>query len=494
MKKLFCIILAFFCQYPIFAQSYNSSADYKIWGVASIGKGSNSPTSSDALLELGLPGTNKGVLLPRVLDTSTIGNPGFGMFVYSISQRAICYHDGTTWHVAMSSVDADARYKLSTYVPSWGEITGKPATFAPSAHTHTLSDVTGLQTALNLKADKTTSIIAGTGLTGGGDLSANRTIAANFGTAAGTIAQGNDSRINNGQTAFSWGNHASAGYLTTTTGDARYPQLAGFYSNPNWITSLAWSKITGVPSFAPANIPLSTVLTNGNIGTTSIFLSGNGAASSFTSMYTTGSNTTTAGYSNSGDGVQLYSLAPSGPEQTKLDMQYNATTPLFSHTDAGGGFTSYGLWHQGNHPAGIATNNTLSGATVFATLNFNSAGHYIGATTRSLSPSDIGAAPVTGSANYIQNQVSVVQPGAGFWTAGAGTAGVFRSLSPVASTGGDFGFYEGTNIASANLRWRLIRTNTEGAGNAGNDFNLQSFTNTGTLLATPFSVNTFSNS
>lgn len=41
--------------------------------------------------------------------------------------------------------------------------------------------------------------------------------ASNFGTTAGTIAQGNDSRISNGQTAYGWGNHASAGYLTTDT-------------------------------------------------------------------------------------------------------------------------------------------------------------------------------------------------------------------------------------------------------------------------------------
>jgi len=45
------------------------------------------------------------------------------------------------------------------------------------------------------KAATSTTISAGTGLTGGGDLSANRTISANFGTGAGTIAQGNDSRI-----------------------------------------------------------------------------------------------------------------------------------------------------------------------------------------------------------------------------------------------------------------------------------------------------------
>ncbi len=35
----------------------------------------------------------------------------------------------------------------------------------------------------------------------------------NFGTTSGTVAEGNDSRINNGQTAFGWGNHATQGYV-----------------------------------------------------------------------------------------------------------------------------------------------------------------------------------------------------------------------------------------------------------------------------------------
>lgn len=41
----------------------------------------------------------------------------------------------------------------------------------------------------------TRQVIAGTGLTGGGDLSADRTLAVTYGTTAGTAAQGNDSRI-----------------------------------------------------------------------------------------------------------------------------------------------------------------------------------------------------------------------------------------------------------------------------------------------------------
>ncbi|HJP81025.1 MAG TPA: hypothetical protein VJ841_01355 [Candidatus Saccharimonadales bacterium] len=54
---------------------------------------------------------------------------------------------------------------------------------------------TATQTALNGKAPTTRTITAGTGLTGGGDLSADRTLAVSFGTTAGTVAQGNDSRI-----------------------------------------------------------------------------------------------------------------------------------------------------------------------------------------------------------------------------------------------------------------------------------------------------------
>lgn len=40
----------------------------------------------------------------------------------------------------------------ATRWPAWGEVTGKPSTYTPSAHTHTIANVTGLQTALDGKA------------------------------------------------------------------------------------------------------------------------------------------------------------------------------------------------------------------------------------------------------------------------------------------------------------------------------------------------------
>lgn len=94
--------------------------------------------------------------------------------------------------------------------------------------------------------------------------------AAAFGTAAGTYAQGNDSRILDGETAFTWGNHAGAGYLTSAS-------------------SLAWAKITGAPT------------TLSGYGITDAYSSSNPAgyissvpAQSFSSL--TGKPTTLSGY------------------------------------------------------------------------------------------------------------------------------------------------------------------------------------------------------
>jgi hypothetical protein len=44
------------------------------------------------------------------------------------------------------------------------------------------------------------------------------------------------------------------GAITAQSGDysAFYPLLTGSYSNPSWISALAWGKITGAPAFEPA--------------------------------------------------------------------------------------------------------------------------------------------------------------------------------------------------------------------------------------------------
>lgn len=90
------------------------------------------------------------------------------------------------------------------------------------------------------------------------DLSANRSwtitsmiypgagIAVSTGTAWGASITDNSTNWN---TAYGWGNHASAGYLTSATAATTYASLTGAYANPAFVASLAYSKITGVPAF-----------------------------------------------------------------------------------------------------------------------------------------------------------------------------------------------------------------------------------------------------
>ena len=55
-----------------------------------------------------------------------------------------------TSNLALGTTSTTA--KAGDWVPSWTDVTGKPATFPPSTHSHVIADVTGLQAALDGKA------------------------------------------------------------------------------------------------------------------------------------------------------------------------------------------------------------------------------------------------------------------------------------------------------------------------------------------------------
>lgn len=69
-----------------------------------------------------------------------------GMLVLTLS-------DGKMWKLA-SDLTTWSEFSIGASSASsvaWVDITGRPATFTPSSHTHAVSDVSGLQTALDLK-------------------------------------------------------------------------------------------------------------------------------------------------------------------------------------------------------------------------------------------------------------------------------------------------------------------------------------------------------
>jgi len=91
---------------------------------------------------------------------------------------------------------------------AWANITGTPSTFTPSSHTHVISDVTGLQTALDGK--QAAGSYAAASHTHD-DRYYTETEVGNFFSGTTAITGYNKS---NWDTAFGWGNHASQSYAT----------------------------------------------------------------------------------------------------------------------------------------------------------------------------------------------------------------------------------------------------------------------------------------
>lgn len=89
-----------------------------------------------------------------------------------------------------------------------------PAEWVKISFTGVEQQLEDILNSLALKADKTIQVIAGTGLSGGGNLQANRTLSVDYGTTEGTAAQGNDSRIVN--SVRTTGNQTISGLKTFT--------------------------------------------------------------------------------------------------------------------------------------------------------------------------------------------------------------------------------------------------------------------------------------
>jgi len=134
---------------------------------------------------------------------------------------------------------------------------GTPSTISPNttnnvtstSHTHAVSGL----------VPSTREIEAGTGLTGGGDLSVDRTLSVNFGTTAGTVCEGNDSRLSNARPPTAH-NHAAGDLPSTYTlldhfinsGEIETAQIAGIknslYRGKNLGTSYTSAQQSQVAS------------------------------------------------------------------------------------------------------------------------------------------------------------------------------------------------------------------------------------------------------
>ena len=160
-------------------------------------------TAPTQTLNLTLPKGDKGDtgsglgiddVVPTYAELPDDLGPGDAGYVVRVEADDQLYvWNGSSWPAEGTGMEIAA-------ATSWNDLDDKPATFPPSAHTHAIADTTGLQAALDAKTATSRTITAGAGLTGGGDLSADRSLAADFGSAAGKICQGNDTRLSDART------------------------------------------------------------------------------------------------------------------------------------------------------------------------------------------------------------------------------------------------------------------------------------------------------
>ena len=147
--------------------------------------------------------------------------------------------------------------KLNTIIePEWTKIKNKPSIYAPSAHTHAQSDITGLETALGNKQGKLT---AGTGIKIENDV-----ISATGGSGGGTVDSVNGKTGAVNLSASDVGALPATTTIPTKTSDLQNDSgyITGYTETDPTVPS--WAKEATKPSYTPTEVgamPVSAVVT-----------------------------------------------------------------------------------------------------------------------------------------------------------------------------------------------------------------------------------------
>jgi hypothetical protein len=297
---------------------------------------------------------------------------------------------GRTGAVSAQNSDYASFYKPIGYVPTFSEITSKPNTLSGYGITD---------------AYTSTQIVS-------------------FFTGTTPITGYNKTNWDN---AYSWGNHAGL-----------YPLLSGSYANPSWITSLAWSKITGTPTT----------------------ISGYGITDAYTQTQVNNlvnakqniSDTTTVDATRYWSNQQFYTSIAQVNDSTFTLNKPNGTkdTVVISFT------------------AGTGSSDAVP--SVFGRT---------GEITAQSSDYSAYYAPISGSGNYIQNRTGSAQT-ADFYISGLGRMGALQidGTTTIRSSSGSYIPFE-IRVAGWNNPLTTVHSELAGrlGGNNGAGLTVQGFSN-----------------
>lgn len=98
------------------------------------------------------------------ISSTPPANPSAGaLWIEESSLRVFAFYDNAWVEIVGQKGDkgdkGDTGEAGAAGASAWSDITGKPSTFTPSSHTHTIADTTGLQSALDAKADLVNGLI-----------------------------------------------------------------------------------------------------------------------------------------------------------------------------------------------------------------------------------------------------------------------------------------------------------------------------------------------
>lgn len=166
-------------------------------------------------------------------------NPVEGQVYYNIPLGRICYWNGSSW-VCLGDVSTSGSYSNPSWITSlaWSKITGAPSFITSESDPIWNAEKANYLTTAN--AALTYVALAGSYA----NPSWLSSLAWNKITGAPSFLTSETDPI--------W-TADKPSYLTSATAALTYVALAGSYANPSWITSLDWSKLTGVPgTFTPS--------------------------------------------------------------------------------------------------------------------------------------------------------------------------------------------------------------------------------------------------
>ena len=166
----------------------------------------------------------------------------------------------------------------------------------------------------------------------------------------------------NWNTAYGWGNHASGGYLTSATAATTYASLTGTYANPAFISSLAYSKITGVPAF------LTSYTETDPYRVTSVAVSG------------TSTKTITLTRADASTVTTTWTDIDTDTNTYVTSAGFSGGTLTLTRNDAGTVTVSLdGRYYLASNPSSYITSSSLSGYVPYtgATANIDTGGYSI---------------------------------------------------------------------------------------------------------------------